>query len=567
MPSNHLFEPGDVFNVYSIEEPFEGWERPIQCFLARDTRSNRQVKLHCLDRRPRENTPEQIERFHSTLARLRALDHITLAATYDGGITDRVYWAATEHAIDGITLGSLIGDPERRLSVSFCILFTNQLANALRSARDAGVLHLRLDPDRILVHPSLLGVDKLLETGLAELFSLSPGIMRSDPLYRAPEQLRDKGRAPDERTDIYALGMILYTMLAWDLPFADADNDGQLPGTDKLLFLAMTQTPPLLRERNAAVPEFLDVFLQSVIAKSRANRPPSLEALGSQLNELFERHNVWCGAMNSVSKLGPAKARALITAMRETGDTGGKRLKKPRSGERLTAALQAGIEGYHADEADETSEPEWIAALPPEPEENDQRAQGRAESPEVPAATAAPEASITEEPVQDPIADPAPAEPPPASAPDRISPERVTLPSIHLAPPVPEAARRSRLSWAPVAAAATGVLALAALAVFRSGAFQSPEVRFAEPFGVVLPPPEDLPAQKLEAPPQPEPSRALATPSVRLEPEPRLAPRAAARPPVTKPAKSSAKKDDVCKTFVCLEDGGVKPAQKEKEKR
>ncbi|HLM74328.1 MAG TPA: hypothetical protein VK459_16595, partial [Polyangiaceae bacterium] len=244
MPSKNLFEPGDVFNVYSIDEPFYARDRSILCFLATDTRTGRQVKLHCVDRRPGEHTPERVERFHATVARLRALGDPALAALCDGGVTDRVYWAATEHAVEGMTLSSLMGEPEPRLSVSVCLMIVSQLVSALLAARDAGFLHLCLTPDRILMHPSLLGVDKLLDVGLAELFSLTPAIMRSDPLcllYRAPEQLRDGGRAIDERADIYGLGMILYAMLAWNPPFAD--KEGRLPSRDKLLLLAMTQTP------------------------------------------------------------------------------------------------------------------------------------------------------------------------------------------------------------------------------------------------------------------------------------------------------------------------------------
>jgi hypothetical protein len=559
MPSKDLFEPGDAFNVYSIDEPFGGRDGPIQCFLATDTRTGRQVKLHCLDRRPRENTPERVERFQTTVARLRALDVPALAALYDGGVADRVYWAATEPSIGGMTLGSLLGDPAQRISASVCLMIVSQLASSLRAARDAGVLHLRLHPDRILVHPSRLGMDKLQDIGLAELFSLSPAIMRSDPLYRAPEQLRDGGKAADERADIYGLGMILYAMLAWNPPFAD--KDGGLPGRDKLLLLAMTQTPPLLGERNLLVPDFLDVFVQSMIAKTRANRPPSWEAVGSQLNEVFERYGVWCNTMNELGALEPAKAQALLTALqgpallREGYELSGEKPSKPQSGERPSAALRAGVEGYRAGEDGEsdhgTSEPEWVAALPEERDEQDEREAGamqlKSELPEAPAPLAADEQARNAS--LDPTARPVPD----ATTHDRISPARVTLPSGRLAPLNADILRPTRFLWAALVVAVLGIGALASsIVVLRSAAPRPPLARSAGLHAVRLP--LILPVQSEATPRAPEPSVPPARPSARREPRRPAAPPAATQPPIKAPTSSPAAGEVDCTTFHCLRE-------------
>ena len=583
MPSTNLFAPGDVFNtIYLIEEPFGERDGPIQHYLARDTQNNRPVKLHCLDRRPGDDTPEQRERFHAMVARLRALSDPYLALLYDGGVTTRVYWVATEFAIEGETLASILEIPERRFSIEECLMVAGQLAGSLQNAHAAGFRHLRLHPDRIVVHPRAASVDKLLDTGLAELFSLPAAVLRSEPLYAAPEALRDSGKPADERADVYGLGMLLYAMLSWAHPFAA--SDGRLPRRDVLLLLAMTQAPPLLGGRQQPFPEFLDVFLQSSIAKVRANRPASMAAFSAAMDEVYKRYGVWCDTLNNLGELEPAKAKRLFaelsgpapegTAVGAAGVRASRGRKprdqepsKPRSGERPSAALRAGIEGYSPqDESPEegTAEPEWFATLP---DENEPDIPGTgaavppvsAKGPATPVSTNGPG---TPAPTSGEASPPTPEpEPPPNDATidatievqEEAPPEPVTLPTGHL--PAPSPGVPSRRVWQKryaLAACALGIAGLSGLlfVVSRIHA-ERPLVAWSARLHAARP-------RVVDAPPSVVPPRAPDPDALPLNadrghvpPPPPARQASPVSPHASAPAASSARKGEPCGSYAC----------------
>lgn len=389
MSSSDLFEPGDLFNGYIIQDEREQREGPLQCYFSTHTRTNQTAMLHCLDCRPVEHTPEKIERFLEMVAHLRSLSIEHIGRVYDGGVTDRVYWLATEYDMTAPTLESILGDPNEKLPVQACILVAAQLAIALRDAGAAGIRHLRLHPGLIVLSRETQCLDKVFDIGVAELFGLSPAVIRLEPNYAAPEQLRDKGRPIDERADIYAFGMIFYAMLVWNRPYAD--KDGALPSPSKLLLLTMTQTPPLVAERRKPFPDFLDVFVQRMVAKNRKDRPLGWNSLYKELTDIAGRWIVWCDAMNELGSLEPAKRDALAAALRGPAPEGSElhvlvarllettllgssvnKPHKPQSGKRPSAALRAAMEGYTIEDDEGSAhgepEPEWLATLPEEPE-------------------------------------------------------------------------------------------------------------------------------------------------------------------------------------------------------
>jgi serine/threonine-protein kinase len=591
-----LLKPGDVFNGYRIEEELYEHDGPIQCYFAIDLRRHESVKLQCVDSRPGENTPERIERFHATAARLRGLRDQYLTSFYDGGVTERIYWAASEvMAPDLQTLESRLALPEQRLPLIMCLFLAQQIALALETAHKAGVKHLRLRPDKILVAPQLGGLVKVLDVGIAELFSLTPAFLRAAPLYVAPEQLRDRGKPADERADIYALGMVLYALLAWDHPYAD--KEGTLPGIDRQLFNAMTRTPPLLGSRVKPFPEFLDVYVQSLVAKARSNRPRTWSRVREGLDDIASRVGVWIEAVNSISELplaekqrlieqlrGPlAEGAELLTALEDVlgtmpGSVAAKR-KEPKSGTRPSAALRAGMEGYLlSDGAAEESgkpEPEWLANLPDEPEDAE-----AAEATEAPRASAEPgtpppkaercPALVSDAPQEGSGAPALEQGAPVAAAHDGGPPSPsspVTLPSGCPAPQAISKSRGKRSSHASFTVAALFAVTLFALLVIRdprrapatvarSVALRAPELRLDS---AVVPP---IPADPIPADPS---ARALALGAPALAPSatPRRAlPQGAPTPlkrPITAPSASVAEPpasvgeggDDSCASYHC----------------
>jgi hypothetical protein len=219
-----------------------------------------------------------------------------------------------------------------------------------------------LDPSRILLNQRGY-VARILDLGIAEMFSIPPKVMRAAPYYAAPEQLRDAG-APGARADIYALGMIFYQMIILKHPFEG--SSGVLPSLDDLLSLAMFEVPPLIRAAKPAFPEFLDVFIRRTIAKLPDDRPLSWVHFLRELNEISKRYIVWDSSLMWIKEhLNPQQRRALELAF--SRDWSRRASKKPQSGVRPAEAVVAGLQGYEVTDrkAGELEhgipEPDWMS--------------------------------------------------------------------------------------------------------------------------------------------------------------------------------------------------------------
>ncbi len=127
-----------------------------------------------------------------------------------------------EHA-EGSSLRAVIG--QRRLPLAEALDIAKQIARALVYMHAHGIVHRDLKPENVLVAPD--GQVKLIDFGIAmdeaarrlTWFGLSSAI--GTPDYMAPEQIR--GRRGDARTDVYALGTILYEMVTGELPYAESN--------------------------------------------------------------------------------------------------------------------------------------------------------------------------------------------------------------------------------------------------------------------------------------------------------------------------------------------------------
>jgi serine/threonine-protein kinase len=168
---------------------------------------------------------EAVARFHREARSASRLDHDHCIRVTDFGQTDdRLLYLAME-LLEGRSLNERM--KEGRVPVAEAVRIVHAVAMALEHAHEAGVIHRDLKPDNIFLARRSRGreVVKVLDFGLAKLASDS-GISRSitrdgtvfgTPEYMAPEQAQ--GEALDARTDLYALGVILYHLLTGELPF------------------------------------------------------------------------------------------------------------------------------------------------------------------------------------------------------------------------------------------------------------------------------------------------------------------------------------------------------------
>src|SRR5213593_3451193 len=193
-------------------------------YRARDTRLKREVAIKVLPDEFSQDA-ERLARFKHEAEVLATLNHSNIAAVYglekEGGTT-----AIVLELVDGDTLAEIIA--RGPLAVGDALPIARQIADALETAHDRGVVHRDLKPANIKVTPE--GKVKVLDFGLAKMLgperaasslSMSPTLMSAVPTYAgmilgtaaymSPEQAR--GKQVDRRTDIWAFGCVLFEML------------------------------------------------------------------------------------------------------------------------------------------------------------------------------------------------------------------------------------------------------------------------------------------------------------------------------------------------------------------
>ena len=190
-----------------------------EVYRARDTRLEREVAVKVLPGLS-GGSPDAIARFQREARAVAALSHPNILAIHDVGETNGVAYAVME-LLEGETLrGRLAASaiPARK-----AVEYALQIAQGLAAAHDRGIVHRDLKPENLFLTRD--GLVKILDFGLAVLSTPSasadlsqsptagtqPGVVLGTPGYMSPEQVR--GRPIDHRTDLFALGAILYEML------------------------------------------------------------------------------------------------------------------------------------------------------------------------------------------------------------------------------------------------------------------------------------------------------------------------------------------------------------------
>jgi serine/threonine protein kinase len=167
--------------------------------------------------------------------------------------------------------------------IDACTRIALRMSEALAHAHSRGVLHRDIKPSNIAV--TLEGRVVLLDFGLAALDDnlrmTSAGATLGSVLYMSPEQLAGRSDEIDARTDVYALGVTLYELLALEPPFARADST-------QTRAAILEGRPPAIRARCHAVPRDLEIVCLHAMEHDRARRYPSMEAFGADLRAVLE---------------------------------------------------------------------------------------------------------------------------------------------------------------------------------------------------------------------------------------------------------------------------------------
>jgi serine/threonine protein kinase len=277
--------------------------------------------------------PEFVERFRREARAAGRLRHPNVVDVTDFGVAEldggRVPYIVME-LLDGRTLGALLRE-ERALPLAWAVDLLEQACAALEAAHRRGIVHRDLKPDNLWLEPDARGgfTVKVLDFGLARLAepgaparpeAAAPRPAASDvtapapadgdeeetlartppaasasaggadtaeltragdvlgtPAYMSPEQCR--GEVPEARSDVYALGVIAYRVLAGATPFTG--------DAAAVMAAHVAQPPPALAV--PGVPRAVGDLVAQALAKDPAQRPPSAAAFGAALRARAER--------------------------------------------------------------------------------------------------------------------------------------------------------------------------------------------------------------------------------------------------------------------------------------
>jgi hypothetical protein len=216
---------------------------------------------------------DAVRRFAREARAVAGLNHPGIVTVYDAGVADDVPFIVMEF-VEGRTLVEVLRrggrlDPPRAAAIAA------EVADALEAAHARGVVHRDVKPGNVMLTPT--GDVRVMDFGIAQPLDADATVTRSTmgtPTYAPPEQ--GDGGPVDARTDVYALGVVLYELLTGRPPFE---------ATSPLAVLAMHQrtVPDPPSTRAAAVPADLDAVVATALAKRPEDRFPSAAAMGDAL--------------------------------------------------------------------------------------------------------------------------------------------------------------------------------------------------------------------------------------------------------------------------------------------
>ncbi|MFT4211068.1 MAG: Stk1 family PASTA domain-containing Ser/Thr kinase [Microbacterium sp.] len=244
-------------------------------YVATDLRLERRVALKVMHGHLSDDTVFQSRFIQEARAAARLADpHVV--NVFDQGQDDDMAYLVMEY-LPGITLRELMRE-QRRLSVPQTITIMDAILSGLAAAHRAGIVHRDVKPENVLLAED--GRIKIGDFGLARATTANTAsgqMLLGTIAYLAPE-LVTRGSA-DARSDIYALGIMLYEMLTGEQPYK-----GEQPM--QIAYQHATDSVPRPSAKNPGVPEQLDELVLWATERSPDGRPVDADAMLTRLREI-----------------------------------------------------------------------------------------------------------------------------------------------------------------------------------------------------------------------------------------------------------------------------------------
>jgi serine/threonine-protein kinase len=234
-------------------------------YLARDERHDRNVALKVL--RPELAAVIGAERFLNEIKTTANLQHPHILPLHDSGNVEGTVWYVMP-SVEGESLRDRL-TRETQLPLEDALAITREIAGALDYAHRHGVIHRDIKPENILLHD---GRAMVADFGIALAVSRTEGGTRitetgmslGTPHYMSPEQALGE-RTIDARTDVYALGTVLYEMLVGEPPFTG-------PSAQAIIAKVMNTLPAPIAAIRPTVPGWVESAVARALSRLPADR-------------------------------------------------------------------------------------------------------------------------------------------------------------------------------------------------------------------------------------------------------------------------------------------------------
>jgi serine/threonine protein kinase len=253
-----------------------------EVWRATDTKRGLEVAIKVLSPESARDE-DRMRRFAMESKAASALRHPNILTVHEVGTSDAGPYLVTEY-VEGSTVRNLLN--EGPMPVARAVDVALQAAEGVASAHSLGMVHRDLKPENLMVNRD--GVVKILDFGLAKLLNpteeealnagrTATGMIIGTAGYLSPEQLR--GEKASERSDVFALGVVLYEMLAGDNPF-------RRNNPVETFSAILREDPPALGAKLDASREELSAVISRALAKSPADRYATAAELAADLRSV-----------------------------------------------------------------------------------------------------------------------------------------------------------------------------------------------------------------------------------------------------------------------------------------
>jgi eukaryotic-like serine/threonine-protein kinase len=321
------------------------------------------------------NDPQLVTRFRQEALAAAAIRHQNVVSVTDYGVIDGTVPFLVMEYVEGESLHDLLAR-EKSLSPERAFELISAVCAGVGAAHHQGIVHRDLKPLNIMIcsdKPNMSQAVKILDFGLAKIKSgellgsfiqaQTTGLMGS-PYYMAPEQWADE--EPDSRSDIYSLGVMLYQMLAGDVPF----KGSSIPAIMKK---HISDRPPTLAEGGVNASPELEKAVLHTLQKKPSDRTSTVEIFVDELREAIHPGQQFLhtasGRALPVSSLKitsrPPKSAVYVdnVAVGQTHDNGQLMLEGIQSGNHRLRVSHQGFQDWQADVVCDGRPQEIVAEL------------------------------------------------------------------------------------------------------------------------------------------------------------------------------------------------------------